>query len=230
MYHHWAFARSTKVDPNQTSTPFTEPTQESNFIFFFFFFLLFYFTLGSFQQKKKKKRKPLLSFELQPERNKKGWSDRSRARRSVRCVNRHVRSCSELSTFRNEKDFGLVNKQDFNLDFSGSVGFFEGKSAGRSTGRPSKSLSASCTTFLSKKKKKTTIGQSKNPRTVRKKKILAGTPELERVTKDERSSLFSAQESAWPNKAGSWSGCPVSNPDPNNTIGLFSIVRTLNNM
>ena len=139
----------------------------------------------------------------------------------MRCVNRHVCSCSELSTFRNEKDFGLVNKQDFDLDFSSSVGFFEGKSAGRSTGRPSKSLFASCTTFLSKKKiKKKTIGQSKNPRTVRKKKILAGTPELERVTKDERASLYSAQQSVW-NKAGPWSGCPVSNLDPNNTIGLL---------
>ena len=55
--------------------------------------------------------------------------------------------------------------------------------------------------YFRKKKLKKTIGQSKNPRTVRKKKILAGTPELERVTKDERASLFSAQQSVW-NKAG----------------------------
>ena len=64
----------------------------------------------------------------------------------------------------------------------------------------------------------------KSARTVRKKKIVAGTPELERVTKDakddKRASLFSAQQSVW-NKAGPWSGCPISNPDPNNTIGLL---------
>ena len=28
MYRHWPLARSTKVDPNQANTPFTEPTQE----------------------------------------------------------------------------------------------------------------------------------------------------------------------------------------------------------
>ena len=28
------------------------------------------------------------------------------------------------------------------------------------------------------------------------------------------------------NKAGPWSGCPVSNPDPNNTIGLFEHFTT----
>ena len=123
--------------------------------------------------------------------------------------------------FRNEKDLGLVNKQDFDLDFSSCVGFFDGKSAGRSTGRPSKSLSASCTTFLSKKKlKKTTIDQSKIQEPSERKRFLQEHPNWREWQKDERDSLFSAQQSVW-NKAGPWSGCPVSNPDPNNTIGLM---------
>ena len=39
------FARSTKVDPNQTSTPFTEPTQESNSSSSYYFFFFFFFAL-----------------------------------------------------------------------------------------------------------------------------------------------------------------------------------------
>ena len=63
----------------------------------------------------------------------------------------------------------------------------------RSTVRPSKGLPASCTTFLSKKKKGTTIGQSKNPRTVRKERFLQkqGTGELERVTRWASFTVFS---------------------------------------
>ena len=54
MYRHWAFARSTKVDPNQTSAPFTEPTQKSNFILIYIFFT---FLLARFNKKKRKKER-----------------------------------------------------------------------------------------------------------------------------------------------------------------------------
>ena len=66
--------------------------------------------------------------------------------------------------------------------------------ASRLTVRSSKSLSASCTTFLSKKKKKrTTICLSQNPRTIRKKRFLQeqATGELETVTRWPSFTVFS---------------------------------------
>ena len=40
MYRHWAFARTTQVDSNYKSIPFTEPTKESNCCSSYFYTLL----------------------------------------------------------------------------------------------------------------------------------------------------------------------------------------------
>ena len=79
-YRHWAFATSTKVYPNQTSTPFAEPTQESN--------SSSCYCLFSF----------LLSFKLISKRNKNGCS-RSRSSPGtgraelIDALDRHPCSC-----------------------------------------------------------------------------------------------------------------------------------------
>ena len=76
MYRHWAFARSTKVYQNQTSTPFTEPTQESksssSYMYCIFFFFFFYSPLGSFQKEKKNGCSSLHEI-AKLAWNKKGW-------------------------------------------------------------------------------------------------------------------------------------------------------------
>ena len=117
-----------------------------------------------------------------------------------------------------------------------SIGFFEGNSV-RACGALCKSIDchwalrrvypASCTTFFPKKKEKThwLIEKSKNRQPWIDRFLQEhATGELERVAKDERASLFSAQQSVYVwTRPGPWSGCPVSYPDPNNTIGLLCV-------
>ena len=88
---------------------------------------------------------------------------------------------------------------------------------------PSKGLPASGTTFF--EKKKTAIGQSKNPRTVslEEKNSCRNMGQENSGEVDKRWASFTIFSIAkCMNKAGPWSRCPVSNPDPNNTIGLFN--------
>ena len=64
---------------------------------------------------------------------------------------------------------------------------------------------------------------NRNIRTVRKRKIPAGRHDRRtREAGGERWASFTVFSIAkCMNKVAAWSGCPVSNPDPNNTVGLF---------
>ena len=71
-------------------------------------------------------------------------------------------------------------------------------------------------------RKKKPIGQSKNSRTIRKRKIPAGKSDWRAGKGGKRGASFIVFSIAkCMNKAADRSGCPVSNPDPNNTIGLL---------
>ena len=95
--------------------------------------------------------------------------------------------------------------------------------ASRSTVRLSKSLrTASCITFFRKKKKQPLANRKIQKPSALKRKILAGTCHGRTEEGDKRWASFTVFCIAkWMNKAGSWSGCSVSNPDPDNTIGLL---------
>ena len=71
-------------------------------------------------------------------------------------------------------------------------------------------------------RKKNPIGQSKNSRTARKRKIPAGRSDRRAGKGGKRWASFTVFNVVkCTNKVAGRSGCPVSNPDPNNTIGLF---------
>ena len=91
---------------------------------------------------------------------------------------------------------------------------------------PFEGLTRQLHNFLSKKKKKKKEEPLANRKfqepSALKRKILAGTYDRRTGEVDKRWASFTIFSTAkWINKAGPWSGCPVSNPDPNNTIGLF---------
>ena len=73
--------------------------------------------------------------------------------------------------------------------------------------------------------KKPTIGQSKNPRTVslEEKDSCRNMRQENSGEVDKIWVSFTLFSIAKRNKPGPWSRCPVSNPDPNNTIGLFPV-------
>ena len=87
--------------------------------------------------------------------------------------------------------------------------------------RTSKVYLVSCTTFFQKKKPN---GHSKNSRTVRKRKIPAGKSDRRAGKGGKRWASFTVFNIVkCTNKVAGRSGCPVSNPDPNNTIGLLTL-------
>ena len=78
-------------------------------------------------------------------------------------------------------------------------------------------------TFFSKKKKQPLAYRKIQEPSERERFLLEdATRELQRVATDERASLFSALQSVR-TRPRPGRGCAVSNPDPNNTIGLLGI-------
>ena len=163
------------MDPGCSHTIYrTDKGIKLQFIFLFFF----YSPLGLFQknikQRNKQIKKKAAQFWATGEQEGLTWSQPGDV------LDGHLCSCSELSNFRPESSVLPISKLSrlflqcwFLLGWT--VRAHTVRCASRSTVRPSKGSPASCTNFLSKKKKRTTIGHSKNPRTVRKRKILAGT-------------------------------------------------------
>ena len=72
-------------------------------------------------------------------------------------------------------------------------------------------------------KKQKNIGQSKNPRTVIKRKIPAETRDRRTGEGGKRWASFTvfSTTTVWTRSGPGPAGCRVSNPDPNNTIGLL---------
>ena len=178
MYRHWAFARTTKVYPNQKKHTNFYRTDKGIQVLFLFFFLLSSFFL---------KKKETAAFELPG--SKKGWVDHIQA---MHLIGICARAQTQLSNFRRERFrpckllvvlIGLApiprRQPKFYRDSLMEYRFFEdnGESAyGALCMSIDCQASKGFTRQLHKfsfEKKKNPIGQSKNQRTVRNCKMIS---------------------------------------------------------
>ena len=229
MYRHWAFTRTTKVDPNQKSTSFSEPTNESNCCLSIFYTLLVFFF---FFLKKK-----TTAFEL-PLREQEGlcWSHPGL-----------IDICARAQSWAIfvAKDFGLAKllavligqaltlkrQPKFYWDSLVQYRLFEDN--GESTyGALRKSIDCQAceelrrvnppvaqVSFEKKKEKKPLVNRKSKNRQKEKLMIPAGRRDRKTGEGGKTWATFTVFSIIISKVYAARSGCPVSNPDPN-TIGL----------
>ena len=225
---------------SSSSSPcFTFSTEPSPFSRFFFFSNLSYLFFSSFLtseassfltlnctmiflKKKKKKKKTAAQVELAG--NRKGWAERSQAMHQID-IRARAQSWALRERFRSCQWASFLNFYGNVVSSRATVTAHMVGCASRSTvTEPFERFTRRSTSFFQKKKKKQPLANRKIQKpSALKRKILAGNMRQENSGEVDkrRASLTIFSRAKWMNKAGQCSGCPVSNPDPNNTIGLF---------